>query len=133
MTAKKDRPESDVTYDLEEVDVLRERLEASYTEAKEALDATDGDVVAALAYIEAKRGETASTLAGFAQEVVEEVRRVVAGGLVKSAKVTLRGQPLFTASLALAGVAGAAVVILGALISQCGVEVAVGECEDEGH
>ena len=131
MTREKDRPESDVTYDLEEVDVLRERLEASYSEAKEALDATGGDVVAALAYIETKRAESAPTVAKFAQEVVEEVRRVTSGGQVSSAKVTMCGQPVFTASLALVGAAGAALVVLGALISQCGVEVAVGERADD--
>jgi len=131
MTSKKDRPDLDVAYDLEEVDVLRERLEASYSEAKEALDATNGDVVAALAHIEEKRAEASPTMSRLAQEVVEEVRRVVSGGQVKSAKVTVCGQPVLTATLALAGVAGAALVVLGALISQCGVEVAVGEREDD--
>ncbi|MBM3497157.1 MAG: hypothetical protein FJX74_00660 [Armatimonadetes bacterium] len=130
MTSPKDRPDPDAAYDLEAVDVLRERLEASYTEAKEALDATGGDVVAALARLEAARAEASPTMSRFAQEVVEEVRRVVSGGEVRSAQVTLCGQPVFTTSLALVGLAGAALVVLGALISQCGVEVAVGERED---
>ena len=124
--------ETGAAYDLADVDVLRERLEASYSEAKEALDATDGDVVAALAYLEQRRLESASTVTKFAQEVVEEVRRVAAGGQVKSARVTLCGQPVFTASsLALVGAAGAVLVVLGALVSQCEVEVAVGESEDD--
>jgi hypothetical protein len=127
MTSKKDRPDPDVAYDLEEVDVLRERLEASYSEAKAALDATGGDVVAALAHIEEKRAEASPTMSKLAQEVVEQVRRVVSGGEVKSTKVTVCGQSVFTASLALAGIAGAALVVLGALVSHCGVEVAVGE------
>jgi len=115
---------------LAEVDTLRERLEASYGEAKEALDATGGDVVAALAYIEEKRGQASSTVAALVQEVSEEVRRVAAGAIVRSVKVTLRGQPVLSASLALTGAAGAALVLLGALISHCRVEVAVGERED---
>lgn len=130
MTSPKDRPDPDAAYDLEAVDVLRERLEASYTEAKEALDATGGDVVAALARLEAARAEASPTMSRFAQEVVEEVRRVVSGGEVKSAKVTVCGQPVLTTSLALVGLAGAALIVLGALISHCGVEVAVGERED---
>jgi hypothetical protein len=130
MTSAKDRPELDADYGLEEVDVLRERLDASYGEAKAALDATEGDVVAALALIEAQRAEASPGMTKLAQEVAEEVRRVVSGGEVTSAKVTVCGQPVLTATLALAGVAGAAIIILGALISHCGVEVAVGEREE---
>ena len=117
-------------HDLADVDVLRERLDASYSEAKEALDATDGDLISALAYIEEQRGQASSTLASLVQEVVEEVRTVASDGQVTAAKVTLRGQPVFTAPLALAGAAGAALVILGAILSNCRVEVAVGERED---
>ncbi len=131
MTKEKDRPDLDVAYDLKEVDVLRERLEASYSEAKEALDATGGDVVAALARLEQKRAEASPTMSRLAQEVVEEVRRVLSGGAVQSTKVTVCGQPVLTASLALAGIAGAALVVLGALVTHCGVEVAVGERADE--
>jgi len=131
MTEASGPGESVPAYDLADVDVLRERLEASYSEAKEALDATGGDVVAALAYIEAKRAEAAPTIAKFAQEVVEEVRRVASGGQVNSAKVTMCGQPVFTASLAVVGAAGAALVVLGALISQGGFEGAGGERADD--
>ena len=118
-------------YGLDEVDALRERLDASYTEAQEALDVTEGDVVAALAHIEQARGQASQTIANFAQEVLEDARSVVADGEVKSARVMLRGQPLFSTSLALAGAAGAAIVVLGALLSNCRVEVAVGKREDE--
>jgi hypothetical protein len=83
-----------------------------------------------LALIEAQRAEASPGMTKLAQEVAEEVRRVVSGGEVTSAKVTVCGQPVLTATLALAGVAGAAIIILGALISHCGVEVAVGEREE---
>jgi len=133
MTSEKDRSEPDAAYDLEEVDVLRERLEASYGEAKAVLDATDGDVVAALVLLEQQRAEASPTISRLAQEVVEEVRRVVSGEEVKSTRVTVCGQPVLTTSLALAGIAGAALVILSALISHCVVEVAVGDrAEDAG-
>ena len=39
---------------LEKIDILKERTGVSYTEAKEALENCDGDVVNALIYIEAK-------------------------------------------------------------------------------
>jgi hypothetical protein len=127
MTSEQAHAESDAPYGLPEVDVLRERLEASYTEAKAALDDSGGDVVAALAQIEAQRAEASPTMSRLAQEVVDEVRRVVSGGEVKSAQVTVCGQPVFSTSLALMGLAGAALVVLGALVSHCAVEVAVGE------
>ena len=39
---------------LEKIDIIKERTGVSYTEAKEALENCDGDVVNALIYIEAK-------------------------------------------------------------------------------
>jgi hypothetical protein len=129
MTSPPPGPQPDARHDLEKVDVLRERLEASYSEAKAALDATGGDVVGALALIEIQRGQARSSVADFVQEVITEARKVMAGAPVTSAKVSLRGQPLFTTSLALVGIAGAVLVVAGALISQCRVEVAVGEGE----
>jgi len=118
-------------YDLQSVDVLRERLETSYTEAKEALDATEGDLVSALAYIEQKRALQQQGVQGFITDIVQDVKNVVEGKEVKSATISLRGQTLFTTSLALAGAAGAAVVVLGAVLSQCRMDVATGEREDD--
>lgn len=123
--------ERGTAYGLGDVDVLRERLDASYAEAKEALDATGGDVVAALAYIEERRRECSRGWVGVAEEVVDLVRRVLAGEKVSSARVSLCGQPVFVSSLALTGIAGAALVVLSTLISQCGVQVAVGGSADD--
>jgi len=117
-------------HDLDSVDILRERLDASYTEAKEALDATDGDVVAALAHIEQRRSESQNSVQAFVGDVIEDVRGVLEGKEVTSATVSLRGQTLFTTSLALAGAAGAAMIILGAVLSHCRLEVATGNGED---
>ena len=117
-------------YDLDSVDVLRERLDASYTEAKAALDANDGDVVSALAYIEQRRSEGHNSLQAFVGDVVEDVKGVLEGKEVTSATVSLRGQTLFTTSLALVGAAGAAMIVLGAILSQCRLDVATGERED---
>lgn len=119
-------------HDLQTVDILRERLEASYSEAKEALDATEGDVVGALAYLERKRAEQSSDLGSFARDVVEEVRKVVAGQEVRSVTVTLRGQPIFSAPLALVGAAAGAVVLGSMILSHCCVEVATGPRDGDG-
>jgi len=40
---------------LEKIDIIKERTGVSYTEAKEALEECDSDVVNALIYIEAKQ------------------------------------------------------------------------------
>ncbi len=119
-------------YDLDSIDVLRERLDASYSEAREALIATDGDVVAALAYIEERRGLEKAGLQGFVGDVIEDVRGVVDGKSVTSATVSIRGQNVLSLSLHLDGVAGAAVLVLGAILSQCRLDVATGEPEDVG-
>jgi hypothetical protein len=42
---------------LEKIDIIKERTGVSYTDAKEALEECDGDVVNALIYIEAKQSK----------------------------------------------------------------------------
>jgi hypothetical protein len=122
---------SDRAHDLESADLLRERLEASYSEAKEALDAADGDLLSALAYLEEKRKQTSPDLAQFLKELFEEARSVIDDKEVTSARVALRGQPLFTVPLALCGLAAGVVVLASAVLSDCRVEVTTGEREDE--
>jgi CBS-domain-containing membrane protein len=117
-------------HDLKTVDILRERLEASYTEAKEALDVTEGDVVGALAYLEQKRAAQSSDLATFVRETIEQVRSVAKDQEVRAARVTLQGQPLFTLPLALVGAAAGAAVLVSAILNHCRVEVTTGERED---
>ena len=119
-------------YDLKKVDILRERLDASYAEAKEALDAGEGDVVVALAWLEQKRAQKSSDLASFVRDVVDRVRTVVSGQEVKAATVTLRGQTVFTVPLALVGAAAGAFVLFSALLNDCAVEVSTGEREEVG-
>lgn len=43
---------------LEKIDIVKERTGVSYTDAKEALEECDGDVVNALIYVEAKQKKT---------------------------------------------------------------------------
>ena len=117
-------------YDLESVDVLRERLDASYSEAREALVATDGDVVSALAYIEERRGLEPAGLQGFIGDVIDEAKGVVEGKSVTSAIVSVKGQRVLSIALDLTGVAGVAVVVAGALLSHCRLDVATGERAD---
>ncbi|MGQ9730106.1 MAG: hypothetical protein ACUVX8_02445 [Candidatus Zipacnadales bacterium] len=128
-----DPPTQSRAYGLDEIDVLRKRLDASYTEAQEALDATAGDVIAALAYLEQRREKASRTVANLVQEVFENARSVVSNGEVTSVKVVLGEQPIFCAPLALTGATGVAMVILSALLNSCRVEVAVGKREDEAH
>lgn len=68
---------------LEKIDAIRERTGVSYTEAKEALEESDGNVVDALVYIETlarekeeeKRGSFTSTKEEFTQWIKEVVRK----------------------------------------------------------
>ncbi len=119
-------------HDLQTVDILRERLDASYSEAKEALDAAQGDLVEALAYLEQKRAAESSDLASFLREAVDQVRTVVDREEVKSATVMLKGRPLFTVPLALVGAAAGAFVLFSLILNHCRVEVATGERGEGG-
>ena len=50
-----------MSIDLQTIDQLRERAQVSYTQAKEALEATDGDILEALIWLEEKGNRTGST------------------------------------------------------------------------
>ncbi|MEG0014585.1 MAG: DUF4342 domain-containing protein [Cellulosilyticaceae bacterium] len=55
---------------LEQIDLLMNRAQVSYTDAKEALEATDGDILEALLWLEKnKKVNTAPTNADFSAKV----------------------------------------------------------------
>ncbi|BCV20581.1 hypothetical protein hamaS1_06500 [Moorella sp. Hama-1] len=79
--------------DLEKIDQLRQRLGLSYREAKEALDRSGGDLLAALIqYEEGVREETQSTLGNWGTKLMERLRDILHQGNVTRIKVKKDGK-----------------------------------------
>ncbi|MFT8313379.1 MAG: DUF4342 domain-containing protein [Clostridium sp.] len=67
---------------LEKIDIIRERTGVSYTEAKAALEATDGNVVDALIYIEKNAKTTKEQIYTSKEEFVEWMKEIIRKGNV---------------------------------------------------
>ncbi|GAB6158091.1 DUF4342 domain-containing protein [Desulfotomaculum varum] len=110
-----------MTRDLEKIDLLRARLGVSYKEAKEALDAADGDVVQALIKLEEKNRNWSEKLQGKSNEMIGQVKALVEKGQKTKIKIKKDDNTVveFPATLGALGVLGAMastpVLIVGAL------------------
>ena len=72
---------------LEKIDIIRERTGASYTEAKEALEASDGNVVDALIYLEKDKKSTVDEMFTTKEEFVAWLKDIVQKGNVNRIKI----------------------------------------------
>jgi len=72
---------------LEKIDIIRERTGASYTEAKEALEATDGNVVDALIYLEKEKKSTLDDISTSKEELFAWLKDIVQKGNVNRIKI----------------------------------------------
>ncbi|MDH7480331.1 MAG: DUF4342 domain-containing protein [Syntrophomonadaceae bacterium] len=121
--------------DLEKVDLIRQRLEVSYREAKEALERAGGDVVSALVLLEERKRREDSVPPAEAGRVWGQLRALVQKGnttriRLKKGDRTLLEFPVTVGALGVAGaiafpalaVAGAA-GMAAALASRCSLEL----------
>ena len=76
---------------LEKIDIIKERTGVSYTEAKEALEECDGDVVNALIYIEAKQKKSVKfnmeEMYTTKEEFLTAIKEIVRKGNVSRIKI----------------------------------------------
>lgn len=72
---------------LEKIDIIRERTGASYSEAKEALEACDGNVVDALIYIEEQKKEPVENMFSSKEEFFDWLRDIINKGNVNRIRV----------------------------------------------
>ncbi len=77
---------------LEKIDIIRERTGATYTEAKEALEACEGNVVDALVYMENKVKEEKEELYTTKDELVKWIKDIIKKGNVTRIKSQKRRQ-----------------------------------------
>ncbi|WP_446898757.1 DUF4342 domain-containing protein [Clostridium sp. LBM24168] len=72
---------------LEKIDIIRERTDVSYADAKEALEECDGNVVDALIYIEKNKKTTKDNIYTTKDEFMEWLKNTVKKGNVNRIKI----------------------------------------------
>ncbi|NMM61938.1 DUF4342 domain-containing protein [Clostridium sp. P21] len=72
---------------LEKIDIIRERTEVSYTEAKEALEVCEGNVVDALIYIEQNKKSTMNDIYTSKDEFLNWIKDLVKRGNINRIKI----------------------------------------------
>lgn len=114
---------------LEKIDLIRNRMAASYEEAKRALESSNWDVVDALVFMEKEETSKKEEIFIRGNELVDKVKELVRKGNVTKIKVKQDDRVLIEIPVT-AGVVGALVApqlaIIGAvaaLVSRCTVEI----------
>ncbi len=120
-----------MTITIEKIDAIRERTGVSYKEAKEALEACNGEVVDALIYLEEgqKQGKWTETISVAGSEAVDKVKELIKQGNVTKIRVKKDEKVILDIPVT-AGAIGtliapqlAAIGTVVALISKCTLEI----------
>ena len=110
--------------ELEKIDAIRERMNVTYAQAKEALDAANGDLTQALIHLEKENPvdrksqinkEEKEESENFARNVIEQIKSVIQEGNVT--KVRLKnGEKVLVEIPATVGVVGIGVLLFSPLM-----------------
>jgi hypothetical protein len=114
---------------LEKVDIVRNRMNITYEDAKHALESSDWDVIEALVLLEREETSKKEEIFTRGNELVEKVKELVRKGNVTKIKVKQDDRILIEIPVT-AGVVGALLApqlaIIGAvaaLVSKCTIEI----------
>ncbi len=114
------------SYDLKDVDTIRERIPVSYSDARDALQASGGNIVDALAWLEEHNHGSAEKLTGLGEHVCEEVQKTLRGQDVADVHLKLVDTAVASLPVSAAGIAAALVVFVAEMVSNCSIEVEYG-------
>ncbi|SMB91030.1 protein of unknown function [Desulfonispora thiosulfatigenes DSM 11270] len=73
--------------ELEKIDIIRERANVGYRQAKEALDATNGDVVSALIYLEENTVKIEEDIKDKSNKLLDQVKEILKKGNVNKIRI----------------------------------------------
>ncbi|MCL6588862.1 MAG: DUF4342 domain-containing protein [Firmicutes bacterium] len=114
---------------LEKIDILRERMNTSYEEAKQALEAANWDLIEGLVILERRENSRKEEIFVRGNELVEKVKELVRKGNVTRIIVRQDDKVLIEIPVT-AGVVGAliapqlaVITAVAALVSKCTVEI----------
>jgi len=117
--------------ELEKMDAIKERLNVTYAEAKEALDMFDGDLAQALAYLDGKAGQQnetgkgssakwdKETMENFARGLIEQIKSIIKEGNVSKVRLK-QGENTIIEVPATIGVVGLGVTLFSPLLLALG-------------
>lgn len=113
---------ADIT--LEKIDILRERTGVNYSEAKEALEKCDGNIVDSLIYLEEKKGSIKEDLYTTKDEFIKWIKETVKKGNVT--RIRIKKEDKVIADIPVnAGVAAGMVALLSPILMTIGVLSAI--------
>ncbi len=119
-----------MSFGLEQVDEVRERTGVSYKEAREALEAVDGDVLEAVIYIESKSHKNfTGNMSEMGNEIINKLKEIVRKGnvtriLLKRNRETVINIPVTAGAIGAVIFTPATVAgILVALATGCKLEI----------
>lgn len=109
---------------LEKIDEVVKRTNASYEDAKIALEECNGDVLEAVIYIEKNNGcktNTDSTLKKKGEELINEIKKIIEKGNVTKLTIKRQGEIILNIPIT----AGAIGVIIAPFLSLAGITAAL--------
>jgi hypothetical protein len=105
------------------IDELRQRLEATYEEAADALREANGDIVQALAVIERRRRDRGEGLVSISNELIDEIKRLASEGAARRIRVKLGERPVAEISVTFGQAAAVVLSVAALLLSKIVIEV----------
>ncbi len=115
-------------YSLSQIDVIRERMGVGYAEAKRALDEAQGDVITALAALEAEQSAVVERecLEAAIKRFIREVKDPLEGRAVAEVRIKLDSHTLREVPVALGGVKAVLLTMVSALLAHLRLELVPG-------
>jgi|LSQX01.1.fsa_nt_gb hypothetical protein len=110
-------------YDLDSVDLVRQRTGVNYEKARDALAAAEGDIVDALVWLEQRGWSCSGELNEFVEQVIEQASEVMVGKRVEEVGFKLSNMELCRIPTAISGLTAAVVVFFSELLSKCTIEL----------
>ena len=126
---------------LEKLDILRERGDLSYQEAKELLELCDGDVIAALIELEhrpkaSKTDAMFTCFSGKTQDVLEKVKQLIQEGKVTRIRISHEGKVLTELPIVVGAISAVLlpqltlIAAIVAMFRRCTIELVKKDSED---
>jgi hypothetical protein len=109
---------------LEKIDIIRQRTGLGYSEAKEALEKNDGNVVNTLIYIEQNQKSFTQNITDASNDLVETVKDIIRKGNVNRIKIKKDNKVLIDIPVT-AGIAAGAITLFSPALLAIGAVTAI--------
>jgi hypothetical protein len=111
-----------LSVELAKVDLVRERMRCSYEEARDALEAANGDVVDALASLEI-RSAAGDDMLALTAEVVDDVQRMLELGPIEKLRIRMGDRVIREVPVSVTAVGAILIGLLADLASRLTIDI----------